>query len=750
MEKFAKRPISYNSRDVDYFTSLGFDTEFAQLLSSRGVTEANSIWYLDENQFFMHDPFNMTNMDKAVQILVKAMKDRKKILIYGDYDADGLTASAILKLFFDRNGVPCKVIIPTRDEGYGLHFDLVNKHYIEEKFDLLITVDCGISNKDEINEIKKNLDVEIIVTDHHEMPSNLPDCICINCKLGYPFAYLSGAGVALKLVEALSNRDTALEYCDLAAIGTIADMMPLTDENRHIVKYGLKNMRHRGLLKLAETTKCDKNLTASATALKICPKINSAGRVGVPTKALDLLLMRDRASSEAVNALIECNTLRQNLLEKVIYEANLQLQNIDFSKEKMLFFVNDDWPKGILGIGANRFKETFKMPVAFLTKEGDNYVGSVRANEEINLYELFSSLSDKLIRFGGHKGSVGFSVKKDNLLLLQQLINEKLYYHTEKNLQTFYDLTFSGYWLERENYEKLAVLEPYLPNEKPIFYVEDFCVQAGTFGNGNLKFTLNCGLEVKAFGNTFLQYLRALKSGAECKLCFYLEIDKYTNKIFGSLIDIELKNSLKFDDLYACNFLLRTVSKDLNSKNKINLIQTQNLLKGNNVIAVFNSYLDYERIKEFLDFREFSVDFFCQKNYSDKAVIISPEKLDVLNKYKQILVFSEYEDFCLDFGKNAKYVEIKLETPTFLTNINIDRKICAEVFSAISVCNMKYYDTHTLFENQFFYCDRRQYYTAIAVFRELGLIKLENESIISIFKDKKNLIDSELFKRFSK
>lgn len=750
MEKFAKRPISYNSKDVDYLTSLGFDTEFAQLLSSRGVTKANSTEYLDDNYFFMHDPFKMTNMGKAVDIVKKAMIDGKKILIYGDYDADGLTASAILKLFFNRNGIQCDVFIPTREDGYGLHFDLVSQRYLEDPFDLLITVDCGISNKDEINEIKNNLDVEIIVTDHHEMPVDLPDCICVNCKSGYPFEYLSGAGVALKLVEALSDRNTALHYCDLATIGTIADMMPLADENRYIVKYGLKNMQHRGLLKLAEVTKCDKNLTASATALKICPKINSAGRVGVPYKALDLLLMGDRATLQVVNELIDCNTLRQNLLEKVIYEANLQLQNIDFSKEKMLFFVSDDWPKGILGIGANRFKETFKMPVAFLTKEGDYYVGSARGNDEINLYELFLSISDKLTRFGGHKGSVGFSVKQENLATLQQAINEKLCNIQGKRVQTYFDLHFSEYWLKKENYEKLAILEPYLPNEKPVFYIEDFCVVAGTFGNGNLKFTLNCGLELKAFGNTFLQYLRALKSGAECRVCFHLETDKYTNKIFGSLIDIELKNSLKFDDIYACNFLLRAVSSNLKSQKTIDLTQAQNLLKGNNVIAVFNSFLEYERAQEFLDFRDFTLDFFCQKNYSDKAVIISPDKLEVLNKYKQILVFCDYDDFYLNFGANAKYVEFKLETPTFLNDINIDRKVCAEVFNAISTCNMKYYDTHTFFENQFFYCDRRQYYTAIAVFRQLGLIDLDKENIVNIFNDKKNLIDSDLFRRFSK
>lgn len=152
-----------------------------------------------------------------------------------------MTASAILKLFFDHNGVESRVVIPTRDDGYGLHVDLVVNEYVKQTFDLLITVDCGISNVEEIGEIKRQLtDIDIIVTDHHELPPVLPDCLCINCKMGYPFAYLSGAGVALKLVEALSDTKTALLYSDLASIGTIADMMPMEDENRQIIKYGLK------------------------------------------------------------------------------------------------------------------------------------------------------------------------------------------------------------------------------------------------------------------------------------------------------------------------------------------------------------------------------------------------------------------------------------------------------------------------------------------------------------------------------
>jgi len=752
MGKFTRRPIVYDPKEVDYLISLGFDVEFAQLLNSRGVSANNINEYIDDNFFYMHDPYRMLNMDKAVSAIKTAIESNHKILIYGDYDADGLTATAILKLFLDSNKVINDVYIPTREDGYGLHVDLLLDKYRKEPFDLLITVDCGISNKAEIAEIENKIGIKVVVTDHHELPEDLPNCICINCKMGYPFAYLSGAGVALKLVEALSDRETALKYVDLAMVGTIADMMPLEDENRQIVKFGLKNMSHRGLLKLAEVTKCDKQLTASSMALKICPKINSAGRVGVPYKALDLLLMSERATQEAVKALLDCNALRQNLLEGVISEANDQVANLDFTKEKMLFLHGESWPKGILGIGANRFKEIFKKPVAFLTKDGDEYIGSARSNDDINLHGLFSSVSDLLVRFGGHKGSVGFSVLKSNLVALKERINLELSNYVAKPIQTYYDLHFSSYWLEQKNYEKLSCLEPYLPNDKPIFYLEDFCTSVGTFGNGNLKFTLGCGLEIKAFGASCLQFLRPLKTGAECRVCFYLEVDKYTNKLFGSLVDIELKNSLQFDELYASNYFARLVTKEKISPNKIGLDQAREILSFSNVAVVFNSYLDYEYAKRYFTFDEYSLEFFCQKTYSDRLVIISPDKMEYLSRYKNILVFANYEDYNLDFGDNVFYVDLNLPTPSYINALDIfvDRRVCIEVFNAISVCKIEKYYLHDFFDNQFFYCNRMEFFASIAIFRELGLIEIINEKIIKVNFDKKNLTDSSLFNKLNK
>lgn len=750
MSKFLKRQINYSEEDVEFLTSMGYDREFACFLNYRGVTKENSREYFDESFFFTHDPFKMTNMSQIVNVIKKAVAQNKSFVVYGDYDADGLTASAILKLFFDHLGVECRVIVPTRADGYGLHVDIVVDEYQRKPFDFIITVDCGISNVNEINEIKKTLkNINVIVTDHHELPAVLPDCLCLNCKMGYPFAYLSGAGVALKLVEALSDTQTALLYSDLASIGTIADMMPLMDENRQIVKYGLKNIRHRGLLKLAETLRCSKDINACTAAMKICPKINSAGRVGFPLKALRLLLMEDRATEAAVNDLIDCNILRQNLLDSAMEKANIQLQGVDFSAEKMLFLVGEDWAHGILGIGANRFKELYKMPVAFLTKDGDNYIGSARSVDEVNLFELFSSVSDLLVKFGGHRGSVGFTVSQQNLEPLKSAINEKLSHVDFKYEHTYYDFDFSADWLNGSKFDQLNCLEPFFPNEKPIFYVHDHCITAGTFGNGNLKFTLSCGIEIKSFGCEFSLYLRALKYGAECDLIFYLERDKYTGKIFGCLIDLNLTNSLKFDEAYACNFLQRITTEKSQEKH-VSVETAEVLMTGTGVLAVFNTYLEYERVTQMLDFSDFSVDFFVQRGLSKKSVLISPETTDFFKKYSTVLIFGKYEGIWQDFENKVIYVDVDFDYPTCLNDIYIDRKVCGEVFNSLSTCLTTKCNLNAYFDMQFFHCSRKQFFACIAVFKELGLVTVQNGTVVKICRDKKNLTDSYLYNRFSR
>ena len=318
-QKYTKRHVS-DEDSVNYLLSKGLSRSIAEILVARGINESNYEDFVNDTASF-HSPLEMANMSAAVETINYAVECGGKILIYGDYDADGLTASSILSLYFSDNGVENDVIIPTRDEGYGLHAENVFRAFERDYYDLVITVDCGISNAEEVEKIQSELGVEVIVTDHHELPAVLPDCICVNPKLGYPFPYLAGAGVAWKLVQALSGMEVAAKYSDLACVGTIGDIMPLQDENRALVKLGLANMRHKSLLRLAELSNCGAEITCSDISMRIAPKINAAGRVGYPRAALDVLLSRDKADNAKISKLLELNEQRKQMLDEIVAQS---------------------------------------------------------------------------------------------------------------------------------------------------------------------------------------------------------------------------------------------------------------------------------------------------------------------------------------------------------------------------------------------------------------------------------------------
>ena len=333
-EKYKRRTSDCALEKIDAVAAkFGVERDFAEVLTERGLADDKP--NQDERDGFF-EPFSMSNMDKAAELLNNIIKRHGKALICGDYDSDGLTASAILKLFLNDNGVYADVLIPTREEGYGLHLQPILEKFGTIDYDLLITVDCGISEADTIKNVIEKTGADVLVTDHHEPPEILPKCVCINPKLGYPFANLCGAGVVFKLVQAVAGFEAAALYADLAAVGTVADMMPLESENRSLVRFGLKNFNHRGLKKLAELSKCGGELSASALAMKICPKINSAGRIGDPYIALEVLLMRERAESDKVAKLNECNTIRQEMLERTVAQANEKLAGLNIADSKII------------------------------------------------------------------------------------------------------------------------------------------------------------------------------------------------------------------------------------------------------------------------------------------------------------------------------------------------------------------------------------------------------------------------------
>ena len=744
-QKYTQRPDNFYNEA--FFVEKGFSQGIARLLSARGILPSNYSDYF-ENSVCRHSPFDMPNMDQAVETINCLADSGGSVLVYGDYDADGLTASSILWLYFKDNGIDCDVVIPSRDEGYGLHTDKVVRAFQRKYYDLIITVDCGISNAAEVEEIQNELGVEVIVTDHHELPAVLPNCICVNPKMGYPFPYLAGAGVAYKLIEAMAGTQVADKYACLAAIGTIGDLMPMTDENRTIVKVGLDNFNHKTLRKLAEIAKCSSPVTAMDVAMRIAPRINAAGRVGSPSVALAVLQARDKADIKLIEQLQELNEQRKEMLEDIVVDAD---QNCDFSSvyhDRLVFLHSDYWQHGLLGIVASRYKEKFNLPTVVMTKDGNNYVGSARSVDGVDIFQAFSSAQDLLVKFGGHKASVGFTVAKENLSALKERFSE---YFSSLPSECFektytYDVEIGADATAEQIFKLSQLLQPMLPQDKIICRVKGNVKFANSFGKDamHLSVTLDSGLELKGFFR-FGKYASYIKNGAVIDVVCSLEKDTYTGNVTGIIEDMTLCNSLCYDEYYQLN-LLKNFCSD--AVDYIDESQVESLLENSSVCVVFDDFATFLQTAERFDFSDFVQDVFFPSN-AKKTVVVSPLATSDFSSFENVLCFvndgfvrkytaSGVKYFCVTPSNSALYA------------LEVTRKTCADVFEAIK--NKGKFDSLRAVYDKYLTSklSYAQFCVAIRIFEELGILTVKDKFTVKIDSStKRDLADSYIYKRFN-
>lgn len=418
-----------------------------QLLYNRGIASQSAVddFLNPDYDSHSHSPFLFVDMQRAVERIFLAIRRKQKIMIYGDYDADGVCASAILFSTLKAFGADVDIYIPFREtEGYGLNQEIV-KQIISQGFQLMITVDCGISNKTEISILNQG-GVEVIVTDHHQEPLELPEALAIinpavkNC--GYPFPTLSGAGVAFKLCQALIISQDKLDFpvklpsgfekwlLDLVAIATIGDIMPLIGENRVLVKYGLivlKQTRRLGLKKLIEATNGSAEIDSQYVGWRIVPRLNAAGRINHASVAFDLLTADSpELAVKLVDTLEKNNKERQNITDKILKEAEKQVMK-QVAKNKILWAVGDNWPVGILGLVAGRLCDRYHRPILAASRQKDDsgagyhYVASGRSTSAFDITAALKQYDNLLARYGGHAQACGFSVfGQDNFDKLRQ------------------------------------------------------------------------------------------------------------------------------------------------------------------------------------------------------------------------------------------------------------------------------------------------------------------------------------------
>lgn len=432
---------------LDYRETIGI------ILNKRGITEPEDIEeFLSDRPKKTYDPFLLTGMREGVDLLLSKIKSGAKICIYGDYDADGVTASCIIATCLKRLTDNYFFYIPSRiDEGYGLNTKAIDK-IKEAGTDLILTVDCGCVSYREV-EYAKALGMDVIVTDHHNIEDVMADCIVINPKHPqnqYPCTYLAGCGVAYKLVQALQReldlpRDVLNEALDLAAIGTIGDIVPLLDENRTITKYGIHRCNtgsRKGLHRLAEKISL-KNINSENIAFGIVPHINAAGRMGTAMDAVRLFVTEEESEIDRLtDQLIDYNRKRKDTQETA-YNTCLDYVSGD---EDFILLRMDNIHEGIAGIVAGKIKDRFYRPVIIVTPSEDGrYKGTGRSIPGIDLYEVLNHCNELFIRFGGHKSACGFLMEQENLVKLKESINQQATEIKEENPEilvrkTDYDL----------------------------------------------------------------------------------------------------------------------------------------------------------------------------------------------------------------------------------------------------------------------------------------------------------------------
>ena len=476
----------------------GYGPLLSAVLALRGIrTPEQAHALLDCDIACLHDPMQMQGMPAAVERIRRAIARKEAVAVYGDYDVDGITATCLLTDYLRWKGLRCTGYIPDRnEEGYGLNCSALDSLQADG-VSLLVTVDCGITAVEEA-EYTKSIGMDMIVTDHHECkPGALPDALAvIDCKQEgnrYPNPDLCGVGVALKLVCACEGNAEAMlqRYGDLVAVGTVADVMPLVDENRYLVRRGLemlaRNPRPGFAAMLREAGVDPSRISASSIGFSLAPRLNAAGRLGQATMASDLLMCTDPKEAASLAAqLCELNRQRQSIETEIWKDALGKLEGK--KPDGPIVLASDRWHQGVIGIAASRLAEQFSLPAIMVCLNGDHGKGSCRSYGGFNLFEALSACSRYLLGFGGHALAAGMTIRSDQLNAFRAALNA--YYRANRpepqpdvncNL-----LIRDPAMLSLENVRELDRLEPFgNANPKPVFCFSDVLLEsADQVGSG--------------------------------------------------------------------------------------------------------------------------------------------------------------------------------------------------------------------------------------------------------------------------
>ena len=773
-----KKFFNYNADKVQYFAEkFALSPRICDLILSRGITSEQEF---EEflNPKITHDPFKLKGMQQLVDRVKLAKELKDKVLIFGDYDVDGVSATAIMIKALAQFGIKADYYLPNRYvDVYGLTNAVIDKICDTYSPNLIITVDCGISCASEV-EYAKSKGIEVLVTDHHEIPETIPDTIVVNAKLEgqeYPFKELCGTGVAYKFAEALLGQKEAEQFLPIAGIATIVDIVPLVNENRTIVSRGLKLCEKYlpiGLkMMFKEFGLSLGNPNSTNISFKIGPKLNASGRMGDASDSLKLYLETDPIRiKKYIEKIKNHNTKRQDICNKIYEDCEKALRNVDMKNQRVITLASKAWDKGVLGIVCSRLVEKYHKPVFLFVQEGELLSGSGRSINDINIHELLSSLKDILVTFGGHSMAAGLTLKLENYKLFSQKINsfalnsinDKVFMPIE-----YYDQEITAKEINQDFVKELALLEPFgCDNPRPKFKITATDVDIAPLK----KTPQHAKITIDSLNLMYFNFVDSLiKINFSRQKSFIFELEPYSTN--GTVVEFD-----------GGSFIVEDAYKKLNA---IELNQLAILGRGDIRYSIYpkSDLLNFVSATShtvfgtcFVTYSCFEYVEFCKQYntegiyhfgiYEDRAIgyntlLLSPKGLSWAKNFSKIIFLSPVVDEKFIAALNAVTdaeifmpVESDGDSKKF-TGIDNSRETFGRIYKEISKFNGKsiynvfdlYDKTNLQMQISFF-----TFYSAMLVFNELGLITIveDKDIIIKVNKSvKAELTLSKIYQRIT-
>ena len=693
---------NYDENFIKELESYSISTNIAKILNARNITDMNSVKkYFSDEYEEGYDPFLMHDMQKAVDRINEAIENEEKILVYGDYDADGITSTVLLVETLISMGANVSSYIPNRfEEGYGPNKEAFTK-IIDSGITLIITVDNGIAGVEEVD-LANELGCDVIVTDHHKIQDTIPNAYAIihpeHPEGNYPFKKLAGVGVAFKLAHALLEifPDFLL---DLVAIGTIADMVSITDENRIFVKQGLELINDDpriGLKMLLELSGIDTKIDEQTVGFYIAPKLNSIGRMDSAKLGLTFLMAEEPVTARALAEQIEqYNIQRKQVTEDIVKDVISKIENSE-KKQKNVIMVSGEYHEGVLGIVASNIVEKYQKPVFIMNEKEGVLKGSARSIFDFNIYVAMNKISDLFLAFGGHTLAAGFSFEKSNFEKIEEFLDnefEEFKQNNDLKANKNIDIVTSLEDISYQFLNSLDALKPYgMDFEKPTVLIENAMVLNKTyFGSEKQYLRLTIADEV---GNldciTFKDSVTFDKVEKNDIIDLVCNIDKNNfngrTKLQAHIIDIHIKEFL-FEDLRFINYDIANI--DINS-----------LKLSKHKYDKDNNFYQYKDLDSLID-EEFEyiylLDIPTSKEYLYKIINLKPKKVFLICEEKQVLSDVYLIDknrliklFNLILSTNNKQINVAQQLDKLLAVLktNVDSlKIMIQIFKELELIN---------------------------------------------------------------